>query len=96
MQMDETRLFSVVCSDRTRSNGLKLEDRKFHTNMWKELYDKGDGVLEQATQRGCVVSFYGDIQDPSGCLPVQPIVGYLLERGIGLDLLRFLQTPAVL
>ena len=51
--MDETRLFSVVCSDRTRSNGLKIEDRKFHTNMWKELYDKGDGVLEQATQRGC-------------------------------------------
>ena len=24
------------------------------------------------------VSFYGDIQDPSVCLPVQPIVGYLL------------------
>ena len=38
MQIDEVRLFPVVCSDRTRSNDLKLECRKFCTNMWKNLF----------------------------------------------------------
>ena len=32
-QMDEARLFSVVHSNRTRSNRLKLENRKFRTNL---------------------------------------------------------------
>ena len=35
--MDEARLFLAVFSDRTRSNSLKLEHRKFHTNMWKNF-----------------------------------------------------------
>ena len=34
--MSESRLFSVVCSD--RSSGLKLEHRNFHTNMWKNFF----------------------------------------------------------
>jgi len=36
--MDEARLFLVVCSNRKRSNSLKLEHRKFHTNMQKNLF----------------------------------------------------------
>jgi len=42
------------------------------------LYSKSDGTLEQVAQRDCGVSFYGDIQDPAGGLPVQSVVGYLL------------------
>jgi len=36
--MDEVSLFLVVCSDRTRSNGLKLEHRKLCTDMWKNFF----------------------------------------------------------
>lgn len=48
-------------------------------------------------QRGCGVSFYRDIQEPSEYLPVWPTVGYLLLQEVGLDdLLRSLPTPAIL
>ena len=36
--MDEVKLFSVMCSSRTRSNSLKLEHRKVCKNMRKNFF----------------------------------------------------------
>ena len=36
--MDEARLFSVVCSNRRKSNGLKLAQRKLCTNKQKSFF----------------------------------------------------------
>lgn len=51
--MDEGRLFSVAYRDRTGSNDLKLEHRKFRTNMQNDFMV---WVREQAAQRGSGVS----------------------------------------
>ena len=48
------------------------------------LPSEGDGALEQVAQGGCGVSFSGDIQDPPGQAPLQPIVGDPALAG-GLD-----------
>ena len=47
------------------------------------LHPEGDGALEQAAQRGCGVSFSGDIQDPPGQAPEQPAVGDPPSAGAG-------------
>ena len=48
------------------------------------LPSEGDGALAQAAWGGCGVSFSGDIQDPPGQRPPQPIVGDPALAG-GLD-----------
>jgi len=45
---------------------------------------EGDGALEQVAQRGCGVSFSGDVQNPPGQGPVPPAVGDPALAG-GLD-----------
>jgi len=65
--MDEARLFLVVSSDRRRSNGLKLEHRKFCSNLQKTSFMvRVTEHWNRMAWRGYGVSFYGDIQDPSG------------------------------
>ena len=63
--MDEANLFLVVCRNRTRSHGLKLE-HTLYKHVEELLYGNGDGGLEEIAQRSYGVSFYGDIQGPSG------------------------------
>ena len=75
-------LFSAVCGDRARGNSQKLEHCKFHTSMQRILFTVR--VTEQAAQGGCGF-FSGDVQEPPGCLRVQPAVGGLLCREVRLN-----------
>ena len=66
-------------------------------------WNTGSSTLVQgrtsSLQSDSGVPFYGDIQDPSGRLPVWPTVGHLLcfGRGVGVhDLWRSLSPPTVL
>ena len=54
--MDESRLFCMVCSERTRSNGQKLEHRKFPSNKQKNFptVRGGKGSNYQPLLKACV------------------------------------------
>ena len=43
----------------------------------EKLYCESDRALEWAAQRGCRVSFSGDIQNPPGCFPMQTALGVI-------------------
>ena len=95
--MDEARPFLVMCSDRTRSNGLKLEYRKFYMNMlnnfftvkmiehWNRLpKEGGDSPLE--VFKTCLDAYLCNL-----------LQGTCFSRKVGFDdLLRFLPTSLIL
>lgn len=76
--MDEDRIFPVMCSGRTRRNGLNLVFRKYHTNIQNFFTIR---VMDRnKLPRVCGLSFYRDIQNTCGCLPVCSTVGNLFKQ----------------
>ena len=81
----KAKLFLVVYGDRTGKHH-KLEHRKFCTNVQRKFFIVRVREHWKELPREVVDSpFSGDIQDPSGHLPVQHAVGGMLYRGVGFN-----------
>jgi len=59
----------------THSISLRGAEEVLSEHEEELLPSEGDGALAQAAQRGCGVSFSGDIPTPAGCGAVQPALG---------------------
>jgi len=69
---DGDRLFSVVSSERTRSNRHKLQYSKFHLNIRKDFFHcEGGQTPEHSAHRDCGVPASGSIQNLVGLGPDQ-------------------------
>jgi len=94
--MDEARLFLVVCSDWTRSDGLELECRKFHTNMWKNFVivrvkEHWNRLPREVTESAMKMNSRPTWTSTCTTYCI------VFSRRVGLDdLLRFLPTYAIL
>ncbi|TRZ23292.1 hypothetical protein HGM15179_003861 [Zosterops borbonicus] len=94
-QGDGAKLFSVLHSDGTRSNGHKLKHKTFHFIMRKNF------IMVRVAEhwnRGHGVSLSGDLQNPSGGVPVSSAGGeHVLGMRVGLDdLQKLLPAPSIL
>lgn len=69
------RLFSLVSTDRTRSNKQEFPNRKLNLNKRNFFYCEGGQTLEHVAWRGYGVSVLGDIKNLTGHDPKQPDLG---------------------
>ena len=97
-QIYKARQFLVVCSNRSKSNGLKLEHRKFGTNIWKNFVmlrvtEHWNGLPREVVESPTMEIFKTHL-DTHLCNLLQ---GACFSSRVGLgDLLRSLSTPAIL
>lgn len=61
----QLRLFLMVSSNTTRGNKENLEHRKLHTNVRKNLFTVSVTEHWNRIHGEVVISFSGDIQEPS-------------------------------
>ena len=64
---DGERIFTRVCSERTRSNDFKLKEGRFRLDIKEEFFYSEDGeTLEQAAQRSGGCPIIRSVQDQVG------------------------------